>query len=72
MGLKLLDSEFHNFSIFAIMDAQSEKRFYHTHNRGVEKRDIFLDEKDYFRGIHDLDEFNDSDSTLNFNYYQLF
>lgn len=43
--------------------------FYHTYNRGVEKRDIFLDEKDYFRGIHDLYEFNDANATLNLNYY---
>jgi putative transposase len=33
---------------------------YHIYNRGVEKRDIFLEEKDYFRFIHDLFEFNDT------------
>ena len=32
---------------------------YHIYNRGVEKRRIFLDEKDYFRFIHNLFEFND-------------
>ena len=32
---------------------------YHSYNRGVEKRDIFLDERDYLRFIHDLFEFND-------------
>jgi len=32
---------------------------YHIYNRGVEKRKIFLDEKDYFRFIHNLFEFND-------------
>jgi len=32
---------------------------YHIYNRGVEKRKIFLDEKDYLRFIHDLFEFND-------------
>jgi len=32
---------------------------YHIYNRGVEKRDIFSEEKDYFRFIHDLLEFND-------------
>ena len=32
---------------------------YHSYNRGVEKRDIFLDKQDYFRFIHDLFEFND-------------
>ena len=33
---------------------------YHIYNRGVEKRNIFSDEQDYFRFIHDLFEFNDS------------
>ena len=32
---------------------------YHIYNRGVEKRKIFLDKKDYFRFIHNLFEFND-------------
>ena len=43
--------------------------FYHIYNRGVEKRKIFLDKKDYFRFLHDLFEFNDADETLNLNYY---
>ncbi|MDA2922141.1 transposase [Patescibacteria group bacterium AH-259-L07] len=34
-------------------------QFYHIYNRGVEKRDIFMNEKDYVRFIHDLYEFND-------------
>lgn len=42
--------------------------FYHVYNRGVEKRDIFLDDKDYFRFIHDLYEFNDKDPVLNLNF----
>lgn len=42
--------------------------FYHTYNRGVEKRNIFLDEKDHFRGVHDLYEFNDANATRNLNY----
>jgi putative transposase len=33
--------------------------FYHLLNRGVDKRKIFMNEKDYFRFIHDLFEFND-------------
>src|SRR3989338_5274691 len=33
--------------------------FYHTYNRGVEKRKIFLGNSDYSRGVHDLYEFND-------------
>ncbi|MBU4339235.1 transposase [Patescibacteria group bacterium] len=34
---------------------------YHTLNRGVDKRKIFLDNQDYFRFVHDLFEFNDQD-----------
>ncbi|MBI5306012.1 transposase [Candidatus Wolfebacteria bacterium] len=33
----------------------------HVLNRGVDKRKIFLNEKDYFRFIHDLFEFNDQE-----------
>ena len=43
--------------------------FYHTYNRGVEKRKIFLDEKDYFRSVHDLYEFNDANATANVKYH---
>jgi len=32
---------------------------YHVLNRGVDKRKIFLDDKDYLRFIHNLFEFND-------------
>lgn len=42
---------------------------YHIFNRGVEKREIFLNEKDYFRIIHDLWEFNDENAALNTNFY---
>jgi len=38
--------------------------FYHVYNRGVEKRDIFIDEQDYFRAIHALYVFNDTNSHL--------
>jgi putative transposase len=34
---------------------------YHVLNRGVDKRSIFLDNKDYFRFVHGLFEFNDED-----------
>lgn len=33
--------------------------FYHIYNRGVEKRDIFQENIDYIRFIHDMYEFND-------------
>ena len=36
-----------------------EDEMYHICNRGVEKRNLFMDDKDYFRFIHDLYEFND-------------
>ncbi len=39
----------------------TEGEIYHIYNRGVEKRNIFLDNKDYFRFIHDLFEFNDEE-----------
>jgi len=38
---------------------------YHIYNRGVDKRDIFLDDEDRFRFIHDLYEFNDSNQAIN-------
>lgn len=34
---------------------------FHTLNRGVDKRSIFLDDQDRFRFIHDLYEFNNQD-----------
>lgn len=44
---------------------------FHVLNRGVDKRKIFLDEKDYFRFIHDLYEFNDQDPVIsNFYHFQ--
>lgn len=41
---------------------------YHIYNRGVEKRDIFLKERDYLRFILNLYEFNDVAPALNFGY----
>ncbi len=34
-------------------------QIYHIYNRGVEKRNIFMDDYDYLKFIHDLYEFND-------------
>lgn len=34
-------------------------QIYHVYNRGVEKREIFCDDNDYYRFIHNLFEFND-------------
>jgi putative transposase len=38
---------------------------YHIYNRGTDKRNIFLEDADYFRFIHDLYEFNNLDPILN-------
>ena len=40
--------------------------YYHVYNRGVDKREIFLDEEDHLRFIHDLFEFNDADAVITF------
>jgi putative transposase len=40
---------------------------YHIYNRGVDKRDIFMDDEDRIRFIHDLFEFNNSNSSPNLN-----
>ena len=42
----------------------ADNHFYHIYNRGVEKRNIFLDESDYFRFIRILFEFNDVNSVF--------
>ena len=40
---------------------------YHIYNRGVDKRDIFMDDEDRIRFIHDLFEFNDIKPSPNLN-----
>ena len=42
---------------------------FHVLNRGVDNREIFLDEEDYFRFIHNLFEFNDLSPVFNLSYY---
>lgn len=44
-------------------------RVYHIYNRGVEKRDVFMEDKDYLRFIHDLFELNNSEKNPNISYY---
>jgi putative transposase len=44
-------------------------KIYHVYNRGVDKRKIFLDDKDYLRGIHNLFEFNDTKPAANVGYF---
>lgn len=36
------------------------EEIYHIYNRGVDKRDIFINKADYIRFLHDLYEFNDT------------
>ena len=43
------------------LEQRATQNFYHTLNRGVEKREIFLDKQDYLRFIHDLYELNNKD-----------
>ncbi|MEK7582154.1 MAG: transposase [Patescibacteria group bacterium] len=43
--------------------------FYHVLNRGVDKRKIFLDDRDRFRFIHDLFEFNDKNPAGSIYYH---
>mgnify|MGYP000859478265 CR=1 FL=1 len=42
---------------------------YHIYNRGVDKREIFVDDKDRIRFIHDLFEFNNGKPSLKINYF---
>jgi len=42
---------------------------YHIYNRGVEKRNVFLEDSDYLRAVHDLFEFNDEEPAKNLKYY---
>ena len=46
------------------------EQIYHVYNRGVDKREVFLNDEDRFRFIHDLYEFNDEAPALNI-YYKL-
>ena len=45
---------------------------YHVYNRGVEKRDLFLDDKDRIRFIFDLFALNNQDSFANISNYKDF
>ena len=43
--------------------------YYHIYNRGVDKRKIFLENRHYYRFIHDLYEFNDKNAAINVKRY---
>ena len=34
-------------------------RYYHIYNRGVDKRDVFLEDRDYFRFLEAMELLND-------------
>ena len=53
---------FSNILIMRKLKLQNDK-FYHIYNRGVDKRNIFVDEKDYIRFIRSIKEFNKSAAT---------
>jgi len=40
--------------------------YYHLVNRGVDKRDVFMEDGDYIRFIHDMYAFNDTQSAPNY------
>ncbi len=42
---------------------------YHILNRGVDKRTVFLNQKDYYRFIHNLFEFNNTSNVVSNNFY---
>src|SRR3989338_11224426 len=46
----------------------AEEEIYHIYNRGVEKRNIFLNDQDHFRFVHNLFEFNDEQPAENLYY----
>lgn len=50
------------------MKTEFVPEFYHTYNRGVEKRKVFLDKQDLFRAVHNFYEFNDINLIFNTNY----
>jgi len=43
------------------------KEIYHLYNRGVEKRRVFMENRDYLRFIHDLFAFNDTHAASSAN-----
>lgn len=44
-------------------------QMYHVLSRGVDKRKIFMDDKDYLRFVHDLFEFNDQQRAIDVSYH---
>lgn len=66
LGISLLSYEqIPAIAIFGVRNSKYNTRMelYHLLNRGVEKRDIFMEDHDYLRFVHDMWEFNDIDPT---------
>ena len=61
MDNRLAKSVIHRYTLAIQQTMATEQNFYHTLNRGVEKRNIFLDKQDHFRFIHNLYELNNED-----------
>lgn len=47
----------------------ADGEIYHIYNRGVEKRKIFLNQRDYLRFIHGMHEFNNENPATNTLYF---
>ena len=58
------DLRCHETSLFALYYME----LFHTLNRGVDKRRIFLDSQDYSRFVYDLYEFNDQERVVDLSY----
>jgi len=43
----------------------ANRHFYHIFNRGVDKRKVFMNDKDYSRFLFSLRDFNDKNSSIN-------
>lgn len=56
-------------TVLAVQSNNMKNNFYHILNRGVEKRKIFLNEKDYFRFLHNMEDFNDKNTIIE-SYYR--
>ncbi|MDO9399587.1 MAG: hypothetical protein Q7T79_02805, partial [bacterium] len=44
--------------------------YYHIYNRGVDKREVFIDEKDYVRFLIGMKEFNNKSTDSERDYYK--
>ncbi len=47
----------------------AEGHFYHIYNRGANRQNIFFDDQDYVRFVHNLYEMNDRNPALDFRIY---